>query len=156
MMTDRLFRRTRAVTLVSARKIASSSAKSADGSAQLALRNLPCNNDTQPNGRCVKSFEWPTEGEDDGASLPFRFLYNVAIADVAFEARGRTLPSLFESCSRALTEVKVDRRSVRPRKVERITLTSDSTENLLYDFLTDVIIRKCVEYSLFKELLVSR
>ncbi|TLY14064.1 MAG: archease [Thaumarchaeota archaeon] len=43
----------------------------------------------------------------------------------------------------------------RPRKVERITLTSDSTENLLYDFLTDLIIRKDVESILFKEFLVS-
>ncbi|TLY11400.1 MAG: archease [Thaumarchaeota archaeon] len=87
--------------------------------------------------------------------LPFRFLDNVAIADVAFEARGRTLPALFESCARALTEVMVDRRSVRPRRVERITLTSDSTENLLYDFLTDLIIRKDVDSILFKDFRVS-
>jgi SHS2 domain-containing protein len=84
-------------------------------------------------------------------TLPFKFLDKVAIADVAFEARGRTLPALFESCARALTEVMVDRTSVRPRKAERITLTSDSTENLLYDFLTDLIIRKDVDSILFKE-----
>ena len=77
--------------------------------------------------------------------MPFRFLDDVAIADVAFEARGRTLPALFESCARALTEVMVDRRSVTPRKIEKIILTSDSTENLLYDLLTDLIIRKDVD-----------
>ena len=87
--------------------------------------------------------------------MPFKFLDNVAIADVAFEARGRTLPALFESCARALTEVMVERKSVRPRKVERITLTSDSTENLLYDFLTDLIIRKDVDSILFREFRVS-
>ena len=87
--------------------------------------------------------------------MPFRFLDNVAIADVAFEARGRTLPALFESCARALTEVMVDRTSVKPRKVERITLTSDSTENLLYDFLTDLIIRKDVDSILFRDFRVS-
>ena len=87
--------------------------------------------------------------------MPFRFLDNVAIADVAFEASGRTLPALFESCARALTEVMVDRRSVKPREVERITLTSDSAENLLYDFLTDLIIRKDVDSILFRDFRVS-
>ena len=87
--------------------------------------------------------------------MPFKFLDNVAIADVAFEATGRTLPALFESCAGALTEVMVDRRSVRPTGVERITLTSDSTENLLYDFLTELIIRKDVESILFKDFRVS-
>src|SRR5438309_10816214 len=91
---------------------------------------------------------------DDGP-LPFRFLDNVAIADVAFEATGRTLPALFESCARALTEVMVDRRSVTPRKIEKIILTSDSTENLLYDFLTDLIIRKDVDSILFSDFRVS-
>ena len=84
-------------------------------------------------------------------SLPFRFLDNVAIADVAFEARGRTLPAIFETCARSLTEVMVDRRSVKPRKAKRITLTSETTENLLYDFLTDLIIRKDVDSILFKD-----
>ena len=87
--------------------------------------------------------------------MPFRFLDNVAIADVAFEASGRTLPALFESCARALTEVMVDRRSVTPRKMEKITLTSDSTENLLYDLLTDLIIRKDVDSILFRDFKVS-
>src|SRR2546428_2542666 len=86
-----------------------------------------------------------------GRLLPFRFLDNVAIADVAFEASGRTLTALFESCARALTEVMVDRRSVTPRKMEKITLTSDSTENLLYDLLTDLIIRKDVDSILFRD-----
>ena len=87
--------------------------------------------------------------------MPFRFLDNVAIADVAFEARGRTLPALFESCARALTEVMVDMTSVKPRKVEKITLTSDGTENLLYDFLTDLIIRKDVDSILFRDFRAS-
>jgi len=94
-------------------------------------------------------------GRTEEVTLPFKFLDNVAIADIAFEARGRTLPALFESCARALTEVMVDRRSVRPRKAVRITLTSDSTENLLYDFLTDLIIRKDVDSILFREFRVS-
>src|SRR2546425_11239272 len=72
MMTERLFRQTRAVTLSSPRKIASSRAKSSYGSSRLVLRNLP-SNDNQPSGRRVKSFEWPTEGGDDDASCPSNF-----------------------------------------------------------------------------------
>lgn len=87
--------------------------------------------------------------------VPFRFLDDVAIADVAFEAKGRTLSALFESCARALTEVMVDRRSVTPRRVKRITLTAENAENLLYDFLTDLIIRKDVDSILFRDFRVS-
>jgi protein archease len=87
--------------------------------------------------------------------LPFKFLEKVAIADVAFEASGRRLPALFESCARALTEVMVDRRSVRPREESRFALTAENSELLLYDFLTELIVKKDVDSILFKDFRVS-
>ncbi len=87
--------------------------------------------------------------------MPFKFLEKVAIADVAFEASGRTLPALFESCARALTEVMVDRRSIRPREERRFALTAENSELLLYDFLTELIIKKDVDSILFKDFKVS-
>ncbi len=87
--------------------------------------------------------------------MPFRFLDKVAIADVAFEANGRTLDRLFESCANALTEVMVDRRGVKPKLERKIALEGENSENLLYDFLTEIIIRKDVDSILFRRFDVS-
>lgn len=81
----------------------------------------------------------------------FRFLSNIALADVAFVARGSTLPSLFESAARALTEVMVDRRTVVGRIERRLEVSSPTIDRLLYDFLTELIVLKDVDSLLFKD-----
>jgi len=85
----------------------------------------------------------------------FRFLLNVALADIAFVARGDSLASLFESAARALTEVMVDRRTVVERVERKLELRSPTVDRLLYDFLTELIVIKDVESLLFKEFKVS-
>lgn len=85
----------------------------------------------------------------------YRFLSNVALADIAFVSRADSLPSLFESAARALTEVMVDRKSVVARVERKIELTSPSVDRLLYDFLTELIVIKDVDSLLFKEFRVS-
>jgi SHS2 domain-containing protein len=85
----------------------------------------------------------------------YRFLSNIALADVAFVARADSLPSLFESAARALTEVMVDRRTVVGRVERRIELRSPTVDRLLYDFLTELIVIKDVDSLLFKDFEVS-
>jgi SHS2 domain-containing protein len=85
----------------------------------------------------------------------YRFLSNIALADIAFVARGDSLPSLFESAARALTEVMVDRKTVVVRLERRITLSSPTVDRLLYDFLTELIVIKDVDSLLFKDFKVS-
>jgi SHS2 domain-containing protein len=85
----------------------------------------------------------------------FRFLSNIALADIAFVARGDSLPALFESSARALTEVMVDRRTLVGRVERTIELTSPTVDRLLYDLLTELIVIKDVESLLFKEFEVS-
>ncbi len=85
----------------------------------------------------------------------FRFLSNVALADIAFVARGDSLPSLFEAAARALTEVMVDRRTVVGCVERTLELRSSTVDRLLYDFLTELIVIKDVESLLFKEFKVS-
>jgi protein archease len=85
----------------------------------------------------------------------YRFLSNIALADIAFIARGDSLPSLFESAARALTEVMVDRRTVVGRVERRIDLSSPTVDRLLYDFLTELIVVKDVDSLLFKDFKVS-
>jgi len=85
----------------------------------------------------------------------FRFLSNIALADIAFVARGDSLDTLFESAARALTEVMVDRRTVVGRAEQTIDLTSPTVDRLLYDFLTELIVVKDVDSLLFKDFHVS-
>jgi SHS2 domain-containing protein len=90
-----------------------------------------------------------------GRRSDFRYLSNVALADIAFVARGDSLPALFEAAARALTEVMVDRRTVVARVKRRIELKSPTVDRLLYDFLTELIVIKDVESLLFKDFKVS-
>ena len=84
--------------------------------------------------------------------MPFRYLPDVALADIAYEASASTMDGLFEAAGNALTEVMVDRRTVRLRVKQTITVTSEDADRLLYDFLTELIYRKDVDSMLFKKL----
>jgi len=85
----------------------------------------------------------------------YRFLSNVALADIAFVVRADSLPPLLESAARALTEVMVDRKTVLGRVVRKIELRSPTVDRLLYDFLTELIVIKDVDSLLFKDFKVS-
>jgi SHS2 domain-containing protein len=85
----------------------------------------------------------------------FRFLANIALADIAFVSRGDSLPSLFEAAARALTEVMVDRTTLTGQVKRKIELSSPTIDRLLYDFLTELIVIKDVDSLLFKDFKVS-
>ncbi|HUI85906.1 MAG TPA: archease [Nitrososphaerales archaeon] len=81
--------------------------------------------------------------------MPYRFLPDVALADVAFEAKSGSLNGVFQESAKALTAVMVDPRSVSPRVKRRINLSSEDLERLLYDFLTELIVLKDTDSLLF-------
>lgn len=81
----------------------------------------------------------------------YRLLPNIALADIAFRANAGSPSELFESCSRALTDVMVDRRSLRAVETRTLVLRAEGLDGLLYDFLTQLIIIKDVDSLLFKE-----
>ena len=83
--------------------------------------------------------------------MPFRYLPDVALADVAFEAASSSIAGLFEASAAALTEVMVDRRTVARRTTRAIHLEAEDTDRLLYDFLTELIVIKDVELIVFKD-----
>jgi SHS2 domain-containing protein len=87
--------------------------------------------------------------------VPFRFLPDVALADVAFEASSPSIAGLFEVSAAALTEVMVDRRSVSARTRRSLHLGAEDADRLLYDFLTELIVIKDVDLLVFKEVKVK-
>ncbi len=87
--------------------------------------------------------------------MPFRFIPDVALADVAYEASSTTLNGLFEASALGLTDVMVDPRTVKAREERTLRLSSETTDRLLYDFLTELIIIKDIDSMLFKSFRVS-
>lgn len=87
--------------------------------------------------------------------MTFKFLPDVALADIAFEAESKTVNGLFESCAMALMDIMVDPKTLRATVTRKIPLKSDDLDRLLYDFLTELIVMKDVESLLFSEIHVN-
>lgn len=83
--------------------------------------------------------------------MPYKFLPDVALADIAFEADSASLGGLFESSGRALSDIMVDRKTLRARVKKMIRVEAEDVDRLLYDFLTELIVLKDVDSLLFKE-----
>lgn len=87
--------------------------------------------------------------------MTYKFLPDVALADIAFEAESDTVNGLFESCAMALTDIMVDPKTLRGEVTKEVPLKSDDLDRLLYDFLTELIVMKDVESLLFSEIHVD-
>ncbi len=82
--------------------------------------------------------------------MPYRFVEGVAIADVTFEASGKTLEEVFESAGKALTNSMVEDLGTVEEKVEKsFCLKAKSEERLLHDFLDELVFYKDAEQLLF-------
>jgi SHS2 domain-containing protein len=87
--------------------------------------------------------------------MTFKFLPDVALADIAFEAESKTVNGLFESCASALEDIMVDPKTLRAKVTKKISLKSDDLDRLLYDFLTELIVMKDVDSLLFSDVKVE-
>jgi protein archease len=76
-------------------------------------------------------------------------------ADVAFKAYGRDLNELFENAAEALESTLVLLEGVAPRETATIEMTSDSYENLLYDWLAELHVMFEVERFVVKKCIVK-
>src|SRR5512147_937384 len=82
--------------------------------------------------------------------MPYRYLDDVAIADVAFEAEGKTLRELLESAALALTNTMIGNMDAMEQKVIRcFEVTAANPEMLLYRFLQELVFYKDAERLLF-------
>ncbi len=85
----------------------------------------------------------------------YRFLEEVAIADVAFEAEGRTLPEVFEASALALTETMADLDGIPLVLSRQISLTAEDLETLLFRWLAELIYLKDSACLLFRRFEIS-
>ena len=85
----------------------------------------------------------------------YRFLEDVAIADIAFEAYGKNLNELFENAALAIFELSADLDSVDAVKKVEFELENKKLDNLLYDFLSEILFLKDSKYMVFKHVHVT-
>lgn len=75
--------------------------------------------------------------------MPYQFLEDVAIADIAFSATGATLEELFSSAADATMNAMVDDLSTIQRTTQKaIALEAEAADLLLVNFLQEVIYYK--------------
>lgn len=81
----------------------------------------------------------------------YKILENVAIADIAFEAYGKNYNKLFENSALALFEMAVDLSTLKTKIKKKIKIEANSIENLLYDFLSEILYLKDAEQLIFSK-----
>lgn len=83
----------------------------------------------------------------------YRFLKHTA--DVLFEVEATSLNKLFEDAGKAVMATMAELKTVKPRIKKTVNLTSDKVEDLLYNFLSELVYLKDSEYLLFSEFKVN-
>ena len=81
----------------------------------------------------------------------FKFLENIATADLAFEAFGKSYNELFENAAYALESAMVNLDSLEASQTSDTHLSAANLESLLFNFLNELIFLKDSEQLLFKE-----
>ena len=85
----------------------------------------------------------------------FKFLENVAIADIAFEAYGKTLNELFENSAYAFFDMTANPKTIKPKIKKAIKLKNKDEKDLLYNFLSELIFLKDSQQLIFNKVKVS-
>ena len=82
---------------------------------------------------------------------PYRYLEEIATADVAFEARGATLEETFLAAADATLNTMVEEiGTVAPREHRAFSLAADSLDLLLFELLQELVYRKDAERLLLR------
>jgi len=82
----------------------------------------------------------------------WKLLEGVVMADLAFEANGKDLNTLFENSALAVGSIMADLKSVTPALSKDISLEKEDVERLLYEFLSELVYLKDAEQLLFSEI----
>lgn len=79
----------------------------------------------------------------------YAFLDDTVLADLAFEAKADTPHELFEAAAAAVFESMADLKEVRPRIRKTIRLRNPNLDQLMFDWLAELIYLKDAERILF-------
>ncbi len=83
--------------------------------------------------------------------MKYEFLEDVAIADIAFRAEGRTIEELFANCALALTDTMADPKKIAGKEKKIIRAGGLTEGEMLYNFLSELVYVKDVDGLIFKK-----
>lgn len=83
--------------------------------------------------------------------MKYRFLEDIAIADVAFEAFGKNEKELFENAALALFEITADTKKAKAKEKLEIELGAKNLDGLLYSWLSELVFLKDTQETVFKK-----
>ena len=86
--------------------------------------------------------------------IKYRFLSDVAIADICFEAYAPNLKMLFKHAALAVEEIMVDTKTLGTKVNQQIKLEADSLEDLLIKYLEELIFLKDSKQLLFSKFII--
>ncbi len=72
----------------------------------------------------------------------YKILEDIATADIAFESLGNNLNQLFENSALAVFDSSADIKKIKPKIKKEIKLDNKEIDNLLYDFLSEIVFLK--------------
>ncbi len=85
--------------------------------------------------------------------MKYRYLDHTA--DVLFEAYGKDVNKLFENAALATEEVMVDLKTIKNKDSKEVRVTGKDVEELLWNFLDELIFLKDTELLLFNKFKVK-
>ena len=85
--------------------------------------------------------------------MKYKFLEHTA--DIMFEAYGKNLNELFENAALAIFESTANIKTVKAKIKKEIKLENKDTEELLHDFLSEIIFLKDAKALIFSKVKVS-
>ena len=84
--------------------------------------------------------------------MPYKYLEDIAVADVCFEASGKTIEEMFESSGLATTNVMIKTlKKISQKEKRKISVEADTIENLLFKFLEEIIFLKDAKQLVFSK-----
>ena len=95
------------------------------------------------------------DNKPDSKMQKYKFLEKIAIADIAYYAYGKSLNELFENSALAIFELTAEVRTVDAKKKLQIKLENSKLNNLLYDFLSEILFLKDSKYMVFRNVHVK-
>ena len=77
-------------------------------------------------------------------------------ADIGVRGYGKTIEESFEETAKAMTSILVDLDTIEAKKTIKITAEADSTEELLFEFLNEILAQIDIEGMIFKEFKITK
>ena len=101
-----------------------------------------------------RNISWALKMNINNDKKKYKFLEDVAIADIAYEAYGKDLNELFENSALAIFELSANLETVEAKQKIEFELENDKIDNLLFDFLSEILFLKDSKYMVFKKVRV--